>query len=241
MKYSDLTFNDSNSFKRYLQNRRLELAVKSIKDVQQQQDKTLRILDFGCANAELYKFLKGSLNNFSYTGYDPDALFIDEANQNLGKHDNCQLTSDIADIIEKKFDLIFCLEVFEHLPDETLLKEINLLHNLLDDNSYLLIGVPNEIFMISLIRGIFRMTRSYGEYDSNFKNIFLSSIGMPPQDRPVSLKVPFPYFRFHMGFDYRRLKNQLSITFKIVSVFGSPLSKLPLFFNTEVYMLCKKK
>ena len=239
MKYSDFTFNDSNSFKRYLQSKRLEMAVKRV-SLTQQDEKSIKILDFGCANAELYKFLKQSINNFSYTGYDPQEQYIDEAKQNLGLQENCQLTFCVADIIDEKYDLIFCLEVFEHLPNEILIKEINTLHSLLNDNGNLFIGVPNEIFLISLIRGIFRMTRSYGDYDSNFKNIFLSTIGLPPKDRPISLKIPIPYFRFHMGFDYRKLKKQLSGKFNIVSIFGSPFSILPLFLNTEVYMICKK-
>jgi len=74
----------------------------------------------------------------------------------------------------------------------------------LRDHGNLLIGVPNEIYMISLIRGIFRMTRGYGDYVSNFKNVLLSTIGLPPKDRPVSLKIPIPHFRYHMGFDYRK-------------------------------------
>jgi len=109
MKYSDITFNDSNSFKRYLQNKRLEVAVERVCEFQH-QEKSIRILDFGCANAELYKFLKQRLNNFSYTGYDPQEHYIDEAKQNLGIPDNCRLTFSIYDIVDEKYDLIFVLK-----------------------------------------------------------------------------------------------------------------------------------
>lgn len=239
MGYADITYKDKNFIKRAFQLKRLDVVAKNLLRNLDNRDQLLNILDYGCGNAELLKYLNPRLKNFSYTGYDPGPEMIEEAKSNIELSRWQTLTFDKDDLNRKKFDVIFCLEVFEHLPEDVLMKELRTLSDLLNDEGILFLGVPNEIFLAALIRGAFRMTRRYGAFDANFKNIFLAIIGKPPVNRRVEGDTD-KYLYYHMGFDHRKLLKSIKHFFVVNEVFGSPFPSLPVAFNTEVYIKCKK-
>ena len=240
MNYSDLTFKDRNPVKRYLQRQRLkEVAKKRTQTLDNQSH--LHILDFGCGNAELYKYLKESFPSFSYIGYDPSEKYIEEARYNVQLTANDALTFDKNEILDNKYDLIFSLEVFEHLPDDVMSHELDTLQTLLSSHGILVVAVPNELYLVALIRGLFRMTRRFGAYDATPKNVLRSTIGLPPTDRHKTLNKAGNYIWAHMGFDYRVLGKTLQNYFQVSAPFGSPFPLLPLLFNTEVNIFCRPK
>lgn len=241
MGYADITYNDKNYFKRLFQRKRLVIVCNDVFKNFDRSNKELNILDYGCGNAELLKHINKRLNNFSYTGYDPMEEMIEEAKLNIEDSTGIKLTTSKADLKDNKYDIIFCLEVFEHLPDAVLIEELEVLDSLLGDDGILVFGVPNEVYLAALIRGAFRMTRRFGEFDATFKNVFSSAVGRPPKDRNVNFNETGTYLFYHMGFDHRKLIKTLKQYFIVKKVFGSPLSLLPVFFNTEVYIHCKKK
>lgn len=105
----------------------------------------------------------------------------------------------------------------------------------------LIIQVPNEIFLSAFVRGSFRMYRRYGTYDANIKNVFRAVIGSPPKDRYLMFNESSTFINSHMGFDHCQLIKKIEKVFKIEEVFGGPVPFLPLVFNTEVNILCRKK
>lgn len=242
MGYAEITFRDKNRVKRFLQRQRLLNATGKAMKSQAAGKSHRAILDFGCANAELFKYFQEKENNILYTGYDPEESFIEEAKKNVGMVPNCVLTNNRNDLKLKHYDIIFCLEVFEHLPGSLINEELQYLESLLSENGLLVIGVPNEIFLSAFIRGMFRMTRRYGDYDANFKNVFLSMIGKPPYDRHRGgLNNSGSYIYTHMGFDYRKLINLIDKKFAINEIFGAPVLFFPLLLNTEVNIICRKR
>jgi hypothetical protein len=151
------------------------------------------------------------------------------------------LTDKLVDIDKKKYDRICCLEVFEHLTDEAINLILDDFHRMLTDDGFIIIGVPNEIYLAALIRGLFRMSRRFGSYDAKLINIVCATFGIPPKDRPWKGDSPrSTYASPHMGFDHRELRVLLSNRFCITKVYGSPFKHLPLLFNTEVYFILKK-
>lgn len=240
MNYSELTFKDRNPVKRYLQRQRLKEVAKKLTQTFDAQSH-LRILDFGCGNAELYKYLKESFPSFTYVGFDPSEKYIAEAKTNVNLTPKDKLTFEKEEILAQHYDLIFCLEVFEHLPDEIMAVELSTVQQLLSPNGILVVAVPNELYLVALIRGLFRMTRRFGAYDATPKNVLLSTLGTPPTDRHKTLNKAGNYIWAHMGFDYRVLAKTLQRYFHVSAPFGSPFPHSPLFVNTEVNLFCRQK
>lgn len=240
MNYSELTFKDRNPVKRYLQRQRLKEVAKKLTQTFDAQSH-LHILDFGCGNAELYKYLKESFPHFSYIGYDPSEKYIAEAKTNVSLTTQDTLTFDKKEVLFQHYDLIFCLEVLEHLPEEVMCIELDTLQQLLSPKGILVIAVPNELYLVALVRGLFRMTRRWGAYDATPQNVLLSTLGIPPTDRHKTLNKAGNYIWAHMGFDYRVLTKTLQKYFQVSAPFGSPFPHFPLFINTEVNLFCRQK
>ena len=55
------------------------------------------------------------------------------------------------------------------------------------------------------------MSRRYGRFDANIKNVALSFLWHPPRNRPTSEISPgFRYHYEHMGFDFHGYKENLA-------------------------------
>jgi hypothetical protein len=60
------------------------------------------------------------------------------------------------------------------------------IHRLLKPAGIAVIGVPHELFLPALFKGLFRASRRYGEFDAIPGNIFKALTGRPPLQRPVA-------------------------------------------------------
>ena len=104
-----------------------------------------------------------------------------------------------------------------------------------------IIGVPVEVGVPAIYKGIFRMIRRYGEFDANIKNVALSFFLRPPKNRPISEISPgFRYHYPHMGFDFRHLKEALRSYFTLYKVSASPFSTFGSWLMPEVNFVTKK-
>lgn len=237
MPYAEITFQDRNPIKRWLQRKRLEFAMNLIGE----EKYPASICDFGAGNGELCKLLRSHFPAANIACYEPTSNLLAEAKENLRGVPNIKFWQHIDSTCYEAFDVIFCLEVFEHLPNQELINAIKSIHALLKPGGIFILGVPNEIGIPALYKGEFRMSRRYGAYDAKPKNIAMSLIGKPPKDRPVSEIAPGIRFHYeHMGFDWRRLTNDLQDYFCIQSVAGSPISSLSCFLMPEIYFLSTK-
>jgi len=85
------------------------------------------------------------------------------------------------------------------------------------------------------------MSRRYGAFDANIKNVGLSFLGHVPSNRPSSEIAPgFRFHYEHMGFDFRRYKQILSNHFKLHKVSASPFAALGSWIMPEVYFVAEK-
>jgi hypothetical protein len=240
MSYADLTFKDKNFVKRYLQRRRLDSAVK-LSGFGCGNPKV--IVDFGGGNGELCKILSLKYPESKIICYEPTPDLLAEARENLKDFPLVETYSKVDDFRHNlQVDLLFCLEVFEHLPSSETINAINDINGLLSAHGSAIIGVPVEIFLPALYRGVFRLTRRLGSFDTKISNILRSIVGVPPKDRPAGEIAPgFEYFFTHMGFDYRSLQKTLVENFKLVKYSTSPFGLLTTLIEPEINFMVAKK
>lgn len=99
--------------------------------------KGTRILDVGCATGQLLNVFKE--NGWETTGVEPDEAARSFASKEFGLNIHEEEFLDNAP--EKSFDAISMWHVLEHVPFPE--KRIKQLRNLLADNGYLFIAIPN--------------------------------------------------------------------------------------------------
>jgi SAM-dependent methyltransferase len=238
MTYADLTIRDRNCIKRWLHQRRLSDAVTVIKDRQRRDG--LRILDFGAGNGELVRQM-ACIAPFEAWVYEPTPSLMAEARENLSGLDGVAFVDTLGSVESAVFDYVFCLEVFEHLPHGETINAIMEIHRLLKPDGVAVIGVPHEVFLPALVKGIFRMCRRYGDFDASPTNIVAAVLGYPPTPRPKSeLSAGIGYHFHHLGFDFRILEQKLRKHFEVSQKWFSPFPRLGAFLNSEVYFLLRK-
>ena len=237
-KYSEITSGDRNPVKRYLQKRRLRDAVSVVEDLRPGFAGTF--LDFGGGDGALSALVAGRFPEAGVCCYEPAPDIFEEARHNLSHLRNVTLVSDRRELKGTRFDLVFCLEVFEHLPPRQTAKTMKIVDRLLADGGHFVVGVPNELFFPAFVKGLFRMTRRYGAHDARLGNVLRAAVGRPPTERPARrISRGLPYHFHHLGFDHRKLRRLLQETFVPVREFGSPVdSEL---FGTEVYFVMRKR
>lgn len=236
MPYADITFKDKNPIKRKLQYRRLRDAI-------QLADLSLAsvVLDFGAGNGELCKSIALLQPQIKVICYEPATKMMEEARENLAGLNQVEFCTEAQSIAKGSVDLLYCLEVFEHIPEDETPIALSQMYSILRDQGVAVIGVPIEIGLPALYKGIFRMTRRFGEFDAKPLNILRSALVFPPRVRPVAVMEPnVRYHRDHMGFDYRRFREILRQRFQILRTSTSPFGLFGTLVNPEFYFIVKK-
>jgi SAM-dependent methyltransferase len=237
MTYQDITRNDKNPIKRLLQRRRLADALSLIRG----DARPRTIVDFGGGDGELCKRLAARFRAARILCYEPAPSLRAEAAGLLKDAATVVVASRLDQLPEGEGDLVFCMEVFEHLPPRQTAEALAAIHKLLADEGIAIIGVPLEVFVPAALKGVFRMARRYGEFDATAGNVVRAALGTPPRDRPVAeIAVGLPYHFHHLGFDHRRLRKQLEEHFAILQTVGSPFRLLGTWLNSEVYYVVRK-
>ena len=239
MAYADLTTGDANPIKRWLHRRRYADAVAVLAG-DNRRDRP-RILDFGAGDGELIRRLC-AVASVDALVYEPAASLMAEAREKLAGIESVKFTDSLALVDSASFDYVFCLEVFEHLPARETADAIASIDRMLKPGGIAVIGVPHELHLPALLKGLFRMFRRHGDFDARIGNICAAVWGRPPSPRPVAEIAPgVPYHFHHLGFDYRVLETMLRERFQMVNRWFSPYPAAGAALNSEVYFLFKKK
>lgn len=238
MTYADLTTRDRNPVKRWLQNRRLADALKVLRAAP--AGDRLRILDFGAGNGELVRRMSGIASIDAWV-YEPTPALMAEAQENLAGLDAVRFVHNLDSVEPGTFDHVFCLEVFEHLPEQETTAALQAIHRLLKHNGRAVIGVPHELFLPALFKGLFRMARRHGDFDARPDHVLSAFLGRPPSERPIAEIFPGARFHLHhLGFDHRALQRRLREPFQLLDRYFSPCPMLGAVLNSEVYFVLGK-
>jgi len=232
-RYADLTVNDRNPVKRYLQRKRLRDSLFAVTIDGQ------AVLDLGGGDGELARLLSSSHRPGRVVCYEPMSDLRRQAQANLAALPGVEVIGALDALAHSSFDVIFCLEVLEHLPDRELGEVLDSARLLLRPAGRLVIGVPNEIGIAALLRALFRWSRGVRNFDTDPRHVLQAVLGRPPRNREaVDLDDGRRYYRRHMGFDYRQLEARLGGHFRILRRYGSPCRWLPVWLNFEAYFVC---
>jgi SAM-dependent methyltransferase len=173
--------------------------------------------------------------------YEPTPRLMAEAKEKLSGLPGVAFRSSLESVESGSFDYVFCLEVFEHLPPAETDAALAEMHRLVKPDGFVVIGVPHELFLPALLKGLFRMTRRYGAFDASPKTVLAAVVGRPPSERPkMEISAGFAYFGAHLGFDYRDLERKLHERFRVIRRWFSPIPILGSALNSEVFYLLQK-
>lgn len=116
-------------------------------------NRTQEILDVGCGNGFLAMLIADKVHK--YIGIDISKEFINDAKERVTFR-NCSFKKvelrDFARNSNKKFDLIFLLDVTEHVPDYDLLPILKDCIKLLKPKGQLVMHTPNKDYFMEFLK-----------------------------------------------------------------------------------------
>lgn len=194
----------------------------------------LKVLDLGCADGP---FLP-TLNNYCHSvlGIEIQPLFLEQSNQLLKKRSNLFNHTHLirADghhlpLRERTFDVVFCLEVLEHVQNPK--RVIENIFKQLKEGGYLICSVPVEIGLALIIRTLIGKILHYKRPQYTLKELLKIVLFKKPGKRQPEDE--------HKNFDWREIRDLLKIVFKNVKIKFIPIHFLRN-INPLVFFKCKK-
>jgi SAM-dependent methyltransferase len=229
--YAALTREDPNLLKRAVQGRRLADALRIARDL-----RPCLVIDFGGGDGALCLSAARLWPEAQLVCFEPAPQLAIEARGLLAGTARAQVVTDEAALPAGAADLVFCTEVFEHLPPAETARALDEIARVLAPGGRAVIGVPVEIGPPALPKGGFRALRRPGAFDARAGAIAAALIARPPRPRPVHEISPGrAYYPHHLGFDHRPLARALVERFKLERRAGSPFPGLPVWLNSEIY------
>ena len=134
------------------------------------------ICDFGAGNGELCKLLRERFLDAGLICYEPAKNLLDETRQNLALTPDVCFAETISPAWTGAVDVVFCLEVLEHLPPEETENALRVIRQLLKPDGKLIVGVPVEVGMPALYKGFYRMSQRYVRFDADLENTNLKNV-----------------------------------------------------------------
>lgn len=128
---------------------RIEKILERIK-----LDDNMKVLDVGCGNGFLASLVASKVKE--YKGIDVSSEFIDAAKKRVS-NPNCDFVctelTEFSQSIKKNYDLIFLLDVTEHVPDFDLMPMLKTIRKLLKQGGYLVLHTPNREYILEMLKG----------------------------------------------------------------------------------------
>ena len=234
--YAALTRDDPNPVKRWLQRRRLSDAFRAAGGLAPGL-----LVDYGGGDGAMSAMAAERWPGCRVVCFEPEATLAGQAREMLGGVPRASVVVSEEALPEAAADLVFCTEVFEHLPAAETARALDEIGRVLKPGGLLVVGVPVEVGPPALPKGLFRMARRAGQFDARLGPILSAAMGSAPSPRETAEIAPGRfYFPHHLGFDHRRLTDEVGRRFEIVRLAGSPAPWLPVALNSEAYLTARK-
>jgi 2-polyprenyl-3-methyl-5-hydroxy-6-metoxy-1,4-benzoquinol methylase len=227
MKYSQLTQASPSRIKRFSHRKRLQIAEGFASNGP--------ILDYGAGDAELLRLLASQPGcTAELWGFEP--YLIGEARENLASlvGDRVRLVESFEGLPTGHIDRIYCLEVFEHLPEPLQIQAVRNIGQLMAPDGRCVISVPIEVGPASLAKNLVRAIARQPHPGTTPMTIARSILGRPIV-RPVADYIPS-----HIGFRHWQLEGLLALLGVAVErKVCSPFPRLGSWANSQVFYLCR--
>jgi 2-polyprenyl-3-methyl-5-hydroxy-6-metoxy-1,4-benzoquinol methylase len=221
--YHKQTVNTPNPIARFAHKARykhsLELAQRHLSD-------SGTLLDIGCGDGTFLHKLAAIRPMATLLGYEPSPP------PQLGTH---ATLNDLNQLPSHSIDVICCFETLEHLYDE----ERNTLYasfrRLLRNEGTILVSVPiiggPTLLLKELNRAVLFRRRS----DYTIPELLRASLLGISASRSPNPRIT------HKGFNFRQLWVELENHHQLLSTHLSPFSRLPAYFNSQIFFVLRTK
>jgi SAM-dependent methyltransferase len=235
--YAALTRDDPNPLKRAVQGRRLADALRLARDLSPGL-----VVDYGGGDGALCRSAAVLWPQARLICFEPAPQLAAEARTLLAGVARAEVQEAEAALPAASADLVFCTEVFEHLPPAETDRALDEIARILKPGGRAVIGVPVEIGPPALAKGVFRALRRPGEFDARPGTVLQALAGRPPRPRPLAeISAGRAYYPHHAGFDHRPLVGEISRRFDLERCAGSPFPALPAWLNSELYVRAQRR
>jgi SAM-dependent methyltransferase len=191
----------------------------------------LKILDYGCGDGAFFELLSEKVPVSNLYGFDP-ALLHEMTIEGVTTYDDA---NELVKQHPEHFDMIFCMEVCEHLTDAALeiaLRNIRLTGK---PDATFIFGVPLETGLSGFAKNLYRTLRN-NRQRATIGRAFKSLLSIPV----LRAHHHSGWIGSHIGFDYVYFKEMLQYNGFYVSSFNClPWPLMGRIFNNEIYYLCK--
>ena len=197
-------------------------------------DKTIKVVDIGCAHAKLF-FILNQLYKITYVGIEIDKIFAETAQNRYGTQPNFRVINDTIEnhySVLENVDFIIALETFEHIPEHIV---VRLIENIAIANpDYFVCSVPNEVGPIIWVKNIGSFLMGYMRH-SEYKWRETLYSGLYQLDKVDT------HGTGHKGFDWRWLAQTIRHNRKITTTLSSPFRWLPKTLSTSIVFISSRK
>lgn len=221
--YSEYTYNSKNPIARFSHQARFAIGIELAMEEEFQ-----RILDYGAGDNKFLTELSTKKENLDLFAFEP---LID-----IRSTSTITVFSKLADLEDKKFDIITCFETLEHFNETIQSDMLQSFSDRLENNGRVIISVPIEIGLPSLVKNIRRLgfgKNSYQDIKNGIKCLFGKEI---PEIRNSE-----GFIHTHHGFNHRKLEQVMLKHFQVKKKQTSPFKNLSDQFNSQMFYVLEKK
>lgn len=205
-------------------------AIKPIAPV----DRPLQVLDLGCGFGRLYDVLRQSFDA-EYTGVDPQAGYLDKANERYGTDPAFRsfcVSAANPIIFDRKYDVVTALEAMEHIDGPTVVRIIEKIARARPRR--FVCSVPIEVGPSVLIKNFGSLLMGYSRHKTYTWRQTLAA-GLYRLD-----KLP-RHTTSHLAFDWRWLAQTIRDHFRIVETRFFPFKYLPASISTTAFFIAEPR
>jgi 2-polyprenyl-3-methyl-5-hydroxy-6-metoxy-1,4-benzoquinol methylase len=205
-------------------------AVKPVAPV----DRPLQVLDLGCGFGKLYDVLRHPFR-IEYTGVDPQADYLDTANERYGANPGfrsfCVSAADPI-IFDRQYDVVTALETMEHIDGPTVVRIIERIAHA--SPRRFVCSVPIEIGPSVLIKNFGSVLMGYSRHKTYTWKQTVAA-GFYQLD-----KLP-RHTTSHLAFDWRWLAQTIRDHFRIVDTRFFPFRYFPASVSTTAFFVAEPR
>lgn len=209
-----------------------------------------RVLDYGCGDGTFLGLLMGATVAPAFAvGGEIHQHAIEDCRQRFAGQPGLSFVQidELRRETAGSFDAIFCMEVLEHVVDNTPL--LDDFERLLAPDGLLVISVPIETGVPLVVKQVVRRVagwRGIGHYPGTMgysgRELVASVLAGPTQHipRPVFVGEDGTRFHDHKGFNWNVLKSTLGARFDLVRTLTSPFGWLGPQLGTQMWFIVRR-
>lgn len=193
--YSTATHASRSKVKRWSHGSRFKAALSTVA-IQSGS----KILDYGAGDGHLLKAIADGSDAGELWAFEP--RHADAARLSLAAEKNARVVTKTQELPNNYFDIIFCMEVLEHLREDLRREALSEMIRSASPDAIFVISVPIEIGLTAIFKNAGRYAageRHTGSLGSIIKSAMGDVSGVKRDERGN-------YISSHIGFDYRSLR-----------------------------------